>query len=308
MGGAPRKRTPMTTVLALLAGAGLAGGALLISAGLFGRAVTAARPPSRLGRMPARPFQQHRLTWAAAAVFGAGVLLVTRWPAAAIAATVGAVWLPRVMSGRAVARQLTRLDAIEQWVRKVSGLLGASRGLEDALQTSVRHAPTAIEPEVAALAARLRAGVSVEEAVYRLADDLNDPVGDLVAGALLQASQIRGGGVQPLLNDLAALVAADVAGRREVEASRAPHRTTIRGLAVIFVLFAVALTMRPDYSAPYGTFLGQIVLAVVLSICGIGLWIMNRLANQPPVQRFLTRRDADRSPGDRDMTREGAAR
>ncbi|MGP4030110.1 type II secretion system F family protein [Actinomadura sp. 3N407] len=287
----------MTTLLALLGGAGAGGGVLLIYAGLFGSAVTSARPPSRfaaaLTRLLTLPDQRrHRFAAVGALGSGGGVLLLTRWPAAAIAAAVAAVWLPRAMSGRAAARQLVRLDAIEQWVRKLSGLLGASHGLEDALQTSVRHAPAAIDAEVSALAARLRAGVSTQEALYRLADDLDDPVGDLVTGALLQASQVRGGGVQRLLNDLASLVADDVAGRREVEASRAPHRTTVRGLAVIFILFGVALMLRPDYSAPYGTVLGQAVLAVILSICGTGLWVMHRLANQPPVARFLTRTPA----------------
>jgi Flp pilus assembly protein TadB len=280
----------MTTLLALLGGAGLAAGLLVIWSGLVGRpGPQTSRPPSRLVAAAARPFQpQVRRRSAAAAVSAVVVLVATRWPAAAIAAGLAAAWLPRVMSGRAVARQLERLDAIEQWVRKLAGLLGASRGLEDALQTSVHHTPAPIRPEVEVLARRLRTGMPVEEVLYRFADDLDDPVGDLVAGALIQASHVRGRGVQQLLADLAAMVGDDVTGRREVEASRAPHRTTVRGLAVIFVLFGAALAMRPDYSAAYDTVLGQLVLAVVLGVCGAGLWIMHRLASQAPVERFLT--------------------
>lgn len=127
------------------------------------------------------------------------------------------------------------------------------------------------------------------DALYRLADDLADPVGDLVAVALIEASEVRGRGVQHLLQDLAAMVAADVAGRREVEASRAPHRTTVKGMTVIFIVFGVLLAWRRDYSAAYGTPLGQLVLAVLLGICGGGLYVMYRLAHQTPVNRFLTR-------------------
>ncbi|MFF5265201.1 type II secretion system F family protein [Actinomadura viridis] len=281
----------MTTVIAMVCGSGVAGGLLLIWSGLFGKASRqVARPPSRLAAALARPFQpqQRRLSLLAAAA-ALAVLLLTRWPTAAIAAAIGTAWLPRVMSGRPVAQQLARLDAIEQWVRKLAGLMGASRGLEDALQTSVRHAPAEIEPEVELLTRRLRSGMAAGDALYRFAEDLDDPVGDLVAGALIQASEVRGRGVQQLLTDLAAMVAADVAGRREVEASRAPHRTTLRGLTVIFILFGIALALRPDYSAPYDTVIGQMVLALVLGICGAGLWIMHRLASQAPVDRFLSR-------------------
>ncbi|WP_395110236.1 type II secretion system F family protein [Actinomadura sp. SCN-SB] len=281
----------MTTLIALLGGAGLAAGLLTVWSGLFGRSgPQTTRPPSRLAAMLRRPLQpQQRRRSAAAAVTGMVVLVATRWPAAAIAAGLAAAWLPRVMSGRPVARQLERLEAIEQWVRKLAGLLGASRGLEDTLQTSVHHTPAPIRAEVGLLAARLRSGMNLDEALYRFADDLDDPVADLVAGALIHASQVRGRGVQHLLTDLAAMVADDVTGRREVEASRAPHRTTIRGLAVIFALFGAALAARPDYSAAYDTVLGQLVLAVVLGVCGTGLVTMHRLASQAPVERFLTK-------------------
>lgn len=141
--------------------------------------------------------------------------------------------------------------------------------------------------------------------LYRFADDLDDPVGDLVAGALLQASQVRGRGVLQLLEDLAQMVAADVAGRREVEAARAPHRTAVRGVAIIFVLFGTALAVRQDYSAGYDTAVGQLVLAGVLAACGGGLWVMHRLATQTPVARFLTIPTAPQSRSARSHAAEG---
>jgi Flp pilus assembly protein TadB len=280
----------MTTMLAALAGTGAAAGVWLIFSGLFGRpGPVVARPPSRLGE--ALTTWRHtgdRRRLAAATSAGLVVLVLTRWPAAAIAAAAAAVTLPRMLSTRSVTARITRLEALEQWVRKLASLLGASRGLEDALHTSVRHTPAAIAAEVDRLARRLRAGNDPAAALYRFAEEIDDPVGDLVAGALLQASAVRGRGVQALLSDLAQMVAADVAGRREVEAARAPHRTTVRGVALLFVLFGTALALRDDYSAAYDTPLGQLVLAAVLAVCGGGLWTMHRLATQPPVSRFLS--------------------
>lgn len=283
----------MSVLLALAGGCGIAAGLLLAWTGLRPRpAPSVARPPSRLAGLLARPLRAgNRRRTLVAAVAGLVVLVVTRWPAAAVTTAAAVVWLPMLLSERPVKVQMARLDAIEQWVRKLAGLLGASKGLEEALQTSAAHAPAAIQPEIGQLARRLRAGMSADDALYRLADDLADPVGDLVAVALIQACDVRGEGVQPLLQELAAMVAADVAGRREVEASRAPHRTTVKGVAIIFVLFGAMLAYRHDYSAPYGTLIGQLVLALLLGICGGGLWVMHRLANQAPVQRFLERPD-----------------
>jgi Flp pilus assembly protein TadB len=222
-----------------------------------------------------------------ALVIGIAVLLLTRWPAAAIAALVGTLTLPRLLSDRPAARQLDRLEAIEGWMRKLTGLLAASHGLEDTLLTSAPHAPEPIRPQIRSLAGRLRAGMDTTEALYRLADDLDDPAGDLVAAALIEAAELRGRGLQALLNDLAFMVAADVAARREVQASRAPHLTTVKGVAVLLVIFGAALAWRHDYSAPYDTPSGQFVLAVLLTIAGCALTAMYRLATQPPIVRFL---------------------
>lgn len=281
------------TLLAATAGGALAAGLLWMISGLTARAdpgpPAAARPPApvvqMLGRVARDERRRRRL------LIGAGVavvvLVVSRWPVAALAAGAAVVALPRMLSVRPVAARLGRLDALEQWVRKLASLLGAGRGLEDALHASVRHAGDPIRPHVEQLVARLRAGLDAPAALYRFAEDLDDPVGDLVAGALLQASAVRGEGLQRLLGELAQLVAADVAGRREVEAARAPHRAAVKGIAAIFILFACALAVRPDYSAGYSTPLGQIVLAGVLGTCGAALWSLHRLAVQPPVARFL---------------------
>lgn len=281
----------MSVLVALAAGCGIAAGLLLVWTGLRAPAASrVARPPSRVAGVLARPLRPgNRRRTTVAAMAGLVVLVATRWPAAAVTAAAAVVWLPTLLSERPVRVQMERLDAIEQWVRKLAGLLGASKALEDALQTSAAHAPTAIQPEIGQMARRLKAGMSADDALYRLADDLADPVGDLVAVALIQACDLRGEGVQPLLQELAAMVAADVAGRRDVEASRAPHRTTVKGVAILFVMFGAMLAYRHDYSAPYGTLVGQLVLALLLAICGGGLWVMHRLANATPVARFLTR-------------------
>jgi tight adherence protein B len=287
----------MNSVLAALAGSGIGAGIWLIASGLLGRSSPhsepggesgGVRPPSRLAELASTPLRPGVRRRSAIAVAVAVVVeVVTRWPTAAVAAGAAAVTFPTLMSTRSTRRQLARLDALESWVRKLAGLLGASQALESALHASARHTSPAIASEMELMTRRLAAGMNTELVLYRLADDLADPVGDLIAGALVQASDARGQGVKDLLEDLAVMVASDVAARREIEASRAPHRATLRGLAVLFALFLALLAVRHDYAVAYDTIVGQLVLGVVLTICGLGLWMLHRLAGAAPVQRFL---------------------
>ena len=83
-----------------------------------------------------------------------------------------------------------------------------------------------------ALARRLSARVGTEEALRAFAAELDDPAGDRIAAALIIATGQRGGAVHDVLSALAEILARDVAARREIEAERAQHRTTVRWIIV----------------------------------------------------------------------------
>ncbi len=272
-------------IAAALAGALVMAGLVLLAAELARRAPAPGIPPGpRLGR--ARVTAARKRAWLAF-LAGLAMLAVTRWPVAALAAAAAVVFVPKVTAGRAVRQRTAMLEGLEQWARRVSDLLTASRGLEDALAVSARTAPTAIARPVTALARRLSARVGTEEALRAFAAEIDDPAGDRIAAALIIATGQRGGAVHGVLSALAEILARDVAARREIEAERAQHRTTVRWIVVFIAGFTLFAILNRSYSAPYGTLAGQVVLAVVALLYAAGLGWLHRLGTIPGPGRFL---------------------
>jgi Flp pilus assembly protein TadB len=265
---------------------------MLLAAVLAGHVPAPGKPPRPTLRLS--PATRNRLL--AAAVAGLAALVLTRWPVALVAAAAAVFFLPAVVSTRAARQRAAVLEGLEQWTRRLSDMLTASRGLEDALQASARNAPPAIEPAVAALGRRLTARTGAEYALRAFAADVGDPSGDRIAAALIIATGRRGGGVRDVLNALAVMLARDVAARREIEADRAQHRTTVKWLTLFVAGFTVFAVLNRSYSAPYGTVAGQVVLALVTCLYAAGLWWLHRLAAEPAPGRFLA---TERSRGAR---------
>src|SRR5690606_24228621 len=158
--------------------------------------------------------------------------------------------------------------ALEQWTRKIADTLGASRGLEQALRYSTRGCPKVIEEPVARLAGRLAVGrTSPEQALREFAAELDDPVADSVAAALILAAALRGPGLHAVLTATAANLARTVAAHREAEAERAGHRTAMRWITLILLGSIGWLTLlQHQYFAVYTGLFGEIVLAVVAGV------------------------------------------
>ncbi len=185
-------------------------------------------------------------------------------------------------------------------------MLTASRGLEDALAVSARTAPAAIAGPVTALARRLSARVGTEDALRAFAAEIDDPAGDRIAAALIIATGQRGGAVHGVLSALAEMLARDVAARREIEAERAQHRTTLRWIVAFVAGFTVFAILNRSYSAPYGTVVGQVVLAMVALLYAAGLGWLHRLGMLPGPGRFLAVRREQ--PDRRNQEQRSAAR
>jgi hypothetical protein len=137
------------------------------------------------------------------------------------------------------------------------------------------------------LAARLNARTGPEAALRAFAAEIDDPAGDRIAAALIIATGHRGGGVRDVLNALAVMIARDVAARREIEAERAQHRTTLRWIAIFVAGFTIFAVLNRAYSGPYGTLPGEVVLALVTGLYAAGLGWLYRLGAMPTPGRFL---------------------
>jgi Flp pilus assembly protein TadB len=269
---------------AALAGALVMGGAVVLAAELTRRPPAPGTPPlRRLARLT--PSGRRRALHALAA--GLAVLLVSRWPVAALAAAAAVLFVPRITAAKAGRERTAMLEGLEQWTRRLADTLAAGRGLEDALAVSARTAPVSVAEPVTALARRLSARLGTEDALRAFASEIDDPAGDRIAAALIIATGQRGGGVQGVLRALAEMLARDVAARREIEADRAQHRTTVRWIVAFIVGFTVFAIVNRTYSAPYGTVAGEAVLAFVSLIYAAGLAWLHRLGTIPGPGRFL---------------------
>jgi Flp pilus assembly protein TadB len=273
-------------ILAACSGALVTAGILLLIRELNRRAPAPGTPPGSRWLRPARPLASaRRLLLALAALLA--VLLITRWPVAAAAAAAAVIFLPKLTSTREQRQRTAALEALEQWARRLADMLTASRGLEDALEASARSAPAAIAGPVTTLGRRLAARASTETALRAFATEIDDPAGDRIAAALIIAAKRRGAGAHDVLRSLAEMLSRDVAARREIEAERAQHRTTIRWITVFVCGFTAFAVLNRSYSAPYSTTAGQVVLALVAGLYAVGLAWLHRLGNIPAPGRFL---------------------
>jgi tight adherence protein B len=224
----------------------------------------------------------------ALALTGVVTWAVTGWPVAGLAVAVAAVGLPAVLAAdRREQQRIARVEAVEEWARRVADVLAIGVGLEQALQSAARTAPPAIELGVVTLSTRIAARMPTEAALRRFADDLADPAADLVVAALILATRRRGPGVAAALSALAGSVAEEVAARRRVEADRAKPRATARAVTVITLVILVLGLLNGGYTAPYATPVGQLVLALTLGFFGTALWWMHSMTVSTPPERLL---------------------
>jgi Flp pilus assembly protein TadB len=266
-------------------------------AGIIGVVVGMVPSPERAAapRRPSRTAALHlsrrsRILLGGGLVVGVVAALVSGWLLAIVLIPLAAVGLPFLLPASDGRDKIERLEAMEEWIRSLSGVLTAGVGLEQALIATLRSAPTQIRPEVGRLVARLRARWSTEAALRALADDLDDSTGDLIAANLILGARRRGSGLAAVLESLAESVAADVRARRAIEADRAKPRTTARWVTLITVGVLVVLALTGDYVAPYRSGMGQLALALMLAAyAGVLVW-MRRMAAGRPLPRFIGER------------------
>jgi len=302
----------VTPLLGALAVALLVASVLLGVSALSPAPTTTTRPAGRLSARQQRVLKQltmspsegttaaragRRRTMLRVTGFVAGLvtLLVTRWPVAAVLAHLAVVYLPRVLGGtQESAAAMERLQGLADWTRRLSTLLVVGSGLEEALVASRRTAPAPVSAEVGLLVTRLQARRDPTAALQAFADDIDDPVGDQVAAALILAMARRGRGLAEVLVRLSETVSEQVATRRQVEADRATPRATARNVTTVMLLLVSGIVLFDrDYLRAYDHPSGQLVLLAVGGIyAGAFAWMRSLSATRPPA-RFLS---ADAAP------------
>lgn len=285
----------MMPLLAALAAMAVIGGVLLVVQGLRPAAVKTAPPrrratARRYGSMLGTDHRSQRLRLAGVVGLGIGlvVAVLTGWLVAIVIVPAAFVGIPLLLMTSEGKETIGRIEAMEEWARSLSGVLGAGVGLEQAIQATLsRSTPAAIRPEVATLVARLRARWSTTDALRAFAEDLNDATADSIVFGLLLAADRRGQGLAAMLEGVAERAAEDVRNRRRIEADLAKPRGTARWVTIITVVVLVAMAFNGAYIEPYGTPIGQVLLIVLLSAyVGALLW-MRQMAQGEEMPRIL---------------------
>ncbi len=231
-------------------------------------------------------------TWIAT---GLGITLgivafgITGWFVLLLAVPAAIVWLP-ILFTAPPNRDIEMLESLDRWVRTLATIVPTGKSVMEAIRLSQRSAPTILVPGLQRLRLRVDEQTPTREALLGLADDWDSPDSDAVVAALILAAARGGVGVTATLRELADSIQHRLSSLREISAERAKPRVVVRQVTLVttIVLFA-ALMLGGDFFQPYDSWLGQIILATLLTVYAGSLLILRRLTLAPTRERVLQR-------------------
>ena len=285
--------TAYQTPLAVLAGLGVAAGALLFVAGLRGRREDeAARSLQLTGPMAAR--------LAGGLAAGLLVLVLTRWVAFALATCVVVVVWNKLLGGaRAQKAALARLEALAAWIESLRDTVATGTALPEALPASAGAANPLISAPLRDLVDRLQSREPLDEALLVFADQLDDVTADEAIAALALNARTQGRQLKAVLSALSAAMRRQLMIRRQIEAERRSTRRASQIIVVITVGMAVGMAVfNPNYVQPYQSVQGQLVLAVVVMLFSAAFLWIRALADFEKPTRSLATPDVRRERAD----------
>ena len=283
-------------VLAALCGLLLVGGVIGLVSGLRRRAEPApasvrVSPAERWARISRRPpgaaGRRRDALLLAAVVAGIVIAALTQFVIAVAVVPVLVLVVPAILA-TPKAHDVQLLEALDRWVRTLSAALPTGKSIPDAIRLSRRTAPMELEAELGVLVARLNNRWETRDALMRFADALDNPDVDGVVAALILASHRGSNGAAITLTALADSLQAQLKGRREVETERAKPYTVVRQVTLVTgVTLAAAFLFGGEFFAPYGTAIGQVILAALIAAYLGSLAVMRRRARLRPRERIL---------------------
>lgn len=217
------------------------------------------------------------------------VLVVTGWIVLAVVLGALVAFWDRLFGGvREERAAIQRAEGLASWIESLRDTIAGAVGLEQAIPATAVNAAPSIRPALNLLVDRLRVREPLPDSLMKFADDLDDASADLVVAALVLNSRLRGPGLRDVLTALATSARDELDVRRRVESSRRSTRRSVQVVTGVIVAVAGALVVfNQAYMAPYGTLVGQVVLAGVLAVFGLAVFWLRRLSGVEEPQRFL---------------------
>lgn len=278
--------TVVIVVLALVFGFGV----WLLIISLAGVSVLPSREDHGRARPAAATFKLERTWLIGGVVVGVLVYIASGWPVAAICLAILTVTVPAVFGRKAGdAVEIGRIDGIATWVDTIRDLIGGAAGIEQALVSAASVPPEAIAAELRRFSYRAN-HLTLVEALDRLGDDLDHPLGDQVVFALGHAVQAEARDLTALCNTLSATLRAEATMRRRIEVQQARLRLTGRIVVMLTVGVAVGITVwQPMYRTAYDDFIGQMWLLVAFSLYFLSMFLYVRMSRLNLPTRFKRR-------------------
>jgi Flp pilus assembly protein TadB len=283
--------TAFAVLVGLVVGLGLA----LLIAGLIGwpSKPKDAKSQSDVERM-------RRLGQRLVIALGVGLIvgLASQWPVLGLGAIVLVFFWNQLFGGAASEKlAMRRVEALAMWTESLRDTIAGAVGLEQAIPASARGADPVLRENLNALLDRLRGRMPLSQALQHLADDLDDPSADLVIAALILNSKLRGPGLREVLTALGKSAREEVDMRQRVIAQRAGTRRSVQIIVCVVAVFVLGMAIfNRHFVQPYGSPIGQVVLAFVLGLFGLGFMWLRRLAKVESPSRFLLRHAAPAQP------------
>lgn len=242
------------------------------------------------GSRPHRSVRRGRAIGPALLALAVGVVaaVVTGWPVLFVLGALAGYGIPRLYRAEAVGGATAKTEAIATWTELLQGTLAASAGLVQAITNTAPLAPEPLRDAAVELAAHLRAGSPVDEALRSFAARVEDPAADRVVCALILAATSRAERLGSLLESLAASTRDDAALRLRIDAGRSAVTNAVRTVIVFTVGFGAVLTIVAHaYLSPYGTVAGQCVLLAIGATYAVAMGAMVAIARPAPPVRLL---------------------
>lgn len=182
------------------------------------------------------------------------------------------------------------VEALAVWTEQLRDTIAGASGLEQAITVTASTAPPLLRPNVEKLAARL-GFATLPEGVRAFAEDVDHPLADFVAAALITAAENQVREMGALLGHLAQCCRDDVAMRTRVWVARARTRSAVRIISIVVVVFVLGLALLdPNYLRPYTTPSGVVVGGIVGLLFIAALESLRRLGRIENPARFIARR------------------
>lgn len=287
----------MTALALALCGSSLVGGIYLVLVGVASRDGRRSTGLSTgLWRSGQRRWARlsRRARWTGVAAVGAGVLVaaLTGWLVMAFAVPVLVLVLPSLLRSPKN-RDIEILEALDRWIRLLTGSLPTGKSVPDAVRATARQVPATLAAPVRLLVLRLDDRWTTREAFGAFADDLGSADADAVVAALILAGERGGQGVTPILRELSDAVQHRLRVLREVEAEREKPRVVVRQVTGITVVVLAGLAvLNPGYFSPLTSPLGQMIVAGAIALHLGSLTIMRRQARAARRPRLLVVQEA----------------